>query len=118
MAESIDAIVRSALDPLVSERVFPDVAPPGTARPYMTYQAVGGDLAPTFDGVSTTVNARVQVNVWSDGRVEATALIYQAVAVLCGDDVKGVPIGGPVSTHEEDTNLYGSRLDFSIWFSA
>lgn len=117
MAESIDAIVRTALDPLVNERVFPDIAPMGTVRPYATYQAAGGDLATTLDGPSSTRSARIQVNVWCDARIEATALMDQVIEALCGDDIAAVPIGGPVSGHEEDTNLYGSRLDFSIWYS-
>jgi hypothetical protein len=117
MAESIDASVRTALDPLVNERVFPDVAPMGTVRPYATYQAVGGDLAMTLDGPSSTRNVRMQVNVWCDARIEATALMDQVIDALCGADIAAVPIGGAVSGHEEDTNLYGSRLDFSIWFA-
>ena len=117
MAESIDAIMRTALDPLVNERVFPDIAPMNTDRPYATYQAVGGADASTLDGPATTRNARMQVNVWCDARIEATALMDQVIDALCGDAIAGVPIGAPVSGHEEDTNLYGSRLDFSIWFA-
>lgn len=117
MADSINAIVRAALDPLVDERVFPDVAPANTPRPYMTYQSVGGANSTTLDGISTTRNSRMQVNVWSADRETSTALMDQAMAALCGDAIKGVPIGEPVSVHEEDTKLYGSRLDISIWYS-
>lgn len=117
MADSINAIVRAALDPLFDDRVFPDVAPANTAPPYATYQSVGGVPSATLDGISTTRNCRMQINVWSFDRETSTALMDQAMAALCGDAIKGVPIGEPVSVHEEDTKLYGSRLDISIWYS-
>jgi len=117
MADSINAIVRAALDPLFDERVFPDVAPANTATPYATYQSVGGEPSVTLDGISTTRNCRMQVNVWAADRETATLTMDQAMSALCGDAIKGVPIGEPVSVHEEDTKLYGSRLDISIWYS-
>jgi Protein of unknown function (DUF3168) len=117
MAKSIDEIVCGALQPAVLERVYADVAPPNTPRPYATYQAVGGEDAGTFDGPATTANSRVQVNVWSNTRNEATALIQRVISVLCAPSIAAVPIGAPVSIYEDDTKLRGSRLDFSIWFA-
>jgi hypothetical protein len=40
----------------------------------------------------------------------------QAFQALANPVVKAVPIGGPVSTFESDTLLYGSSLDFSITY--
>jgi Protein of unknown function (DUF3168) len=117
MADSINAIVRAALDPVFDERVFPDVAPANTVTPYSTYQAVGGAPSATLDGISTTRNCRMQINVWAADRETATSCMDQAMAALCGDAIKGMPIGEPVSVREEDTKLYGSRLDISIWYS-
>ncbi|MFM0315963.1 DUF3168 domain-containing protein [Paraburkholderia nemoris] len=117
MADSIDTIVRTSLDPLVDERVFPDVAPPKTVRPYITYQGVGGQDETSFDGANEQQNSRVQVNVWADTRVECTAVMQQVRQALTAAPVLGTPIGAPVSGYEEDTHYYGSRLDFSIWFN-
>ncbi|CAB3688505.1 hypothetical protein LMG24238_02989 [Paraburkholderia sediminicola] len=117
MANSINAIVRVALDPLVDDRVFPGAAPPNTPTPYIAYQRVGGADSDTLDGISTTRNARMQVAVWSTSCEASTVLMDQAMAALCGDAIKGKPIGEPVDAYEEATKLYGSRLDISIWYS-
>lgn len=116
-SNSINAIVRAALDPVVDERVFPSVAPPGTPTPYIAYQRVGGEGSATLDGLSTTRNARMQIAVWSDTRELSTALMDQAMAALCESDIKGTPIGEPVDVYEETTKRHGSRLDISIWYS-
>lgn len=117
MADSINAIVRAALDPLVDERVFPGAAPPATVTPYFAYQRVGGAPSATLDGVCTTRNARIQIAVWSDTCEASTVLMDRAMAALCDDVIKGTPIGEPVDVYEEATKLYGSRLDISIWYS-
>jgi hypothetical protein len=117
VADSINAIVRAALDPLVDERVFPGAAPRGTPTPYIAYQRVGGADSATLDGISTTRNARMQIAVWSAACEASTILMDQAMAALCEGVIKGTPIGEPVDVYEEDTKLYGSRLDISIWYS-
>jgi hypothetical protein len=99
-----------------SARVFPDIAPKGTPRPYITYQSVGGQPVVTLDGADETRNCRMQVNVWADQRGNARATMESVISTLCGDPVDAVPLGDPESIYEEDTKLYGSRLDFSIWY--
>lgn len=116
MADTLDVLVRNALSQPLADNVFPDVAPKGTKRPYGTYQRVGGEPSNTFDGLSTTRNARVQVNVWADTRIAATTTMDASMVVLCSDPINASPIGEPVNVYEEDTKLYGSRLDFSIWY--
>jgi hypothetical protein len=117
MASSVGQIVSATLDPLVQQRVFPGIAPAGTLRPYITYQRVGGQETVTFDGPSTTRNARVQINVWSDTGALAGSVMDQVLATLCSEPILGVPLGEVVDLYEEATKLYGTRLDFSIWYS-
>lgn len=118
----IDATVFDALKVLVANadgvtfRVFPDVAPEDTPRPWITYQSVGGRDANALSGPADRMNTRMQVNVWADSRPAATALMQLVIAALCADGIGGLPIGGAVSDYEPDTKLYGSRLDFSIWY--
>lgn len=117
MASSVGQIVSAALDPLVQLRVFPGIAPAGTSRPYITYQRVGGQETTTLDGPSTTRNARVQINVWSDTAALAGSVMEQVLATLSGAPIFGTPLGEVVDVYEEATKLYGTRLDFSIWYS-
>ncbi|WP_153135172.1 DUF3168 domain-containing protein [Paraburkholderia agricolaris] len=112
-AESITAV---ALKPLAGGRVYPDVAPASPTKPYIVYQSVGGVDETTFDGPDTLQNSRMQVAVWATTRAEAATIIKQVRSGLTAAPVLGTPIGAPVSVYEDDTKLYGSRQDFSIWY--
>jgi hypothetical protein len=121
MANSAEAIVFAALKALVPNgdgtfRCYPDVAPTGALRPYITYQAVGGQSPNYLSNNVDLQNARMQLNVWADTRAAATTLMQSVIAALTAPAIKAVTIGAPVSTYEPDTKLYGSREDFSIWF--
>ncbi|VVE87561.1 DUF3168 domain-containing protein [Pandoraea bronchicola] len=113
---SAEAVVFAAIKALASGRVYPDVAPANVAKPYIVYQAVGGADETTLDGVDTLQNSRMQVSVWSESRAVTSALIQQVRAALAGEPVRSMPIGAPVSVYEDDTKLYGSQQDFSIWY--
>jgi hypothetical protein len=113
---SAESITYGALKALVNGRVYPDVAPAGVSRPFVVYQSVGGVDETTFDGADTLQNSRMQVSVWATSRSEAATIIQQVRAALTAEPVLGVPIGAPVSVYEDDTKLYGSQQDFSIWW--
>ncbi|WP_321866761.1 DUF3168 domain-containing protein [Paraburkholderia tropica] len=113
---SAESIVDTALAALAGGRVYPDVAPSKPVKPYIVYQSAGGVDETTFDGADTLQNSRMQVAVWSTTRDEAATIIQQVRAALTAAPVLGTPIGAPVSVFEDDTKLYGSRQDFSIWY--
>ena len=59
-------------------RVEPDAAKPGTALPFVTYQAFGGQALRYLDTVATDKrHAFVQINVWAGTRAASTALLRQ-----------------------------------------
>lgn len=122
MANTAESIVFGAISGLVSSgggtfRCFPDVAPASTIRPYITYQAVGGQSPNYLNNTVDIQNARMQINVWADTRAAASILIQSVIGILTNPaTIKGTSIGAPVSTYEPDTKLYGSRSDFSIWY--
>ncbi|MGJ7497462.1 DUF3168 domain-containing protein [Variovorax sp. RT4R15] len=114
---SLESDLFNTLKTLVSNRVYPDVAPLGVVKPYMTYQQVGGD-APTFleAAVPSKRNGRMQINVWSTTRGEANSLALQVEAALVAATVfQAKPLVAFVSDKEDETNLFGTRQDFSIW---
>ncbi|MDR6447482.1 hypothetical protein J2794_003598 [Paraburkholderia terricola] len=113
---SAKAIVYAVLKVLVGGRVYPSVAPAGVTRPYIVYQGVGGQDETTFDGPDSLQNRRVQVVVWSTIAGEADSINEQVRAALAAEPVGGVPLGAPVDVYEDDTKLYGSQQDFSIWY--
>lgn len=98
----------------IGVKVYPDVAPSGAATPYVTYQAVGGQDVNDVSGPADLENQRMQISVWSPTRAATVSTMRSARAALVA--AGALPIGAPVSDHELDTQLYGSRLDFSVWF--
>jgi hypothetical protein len=111
----MEAIVCALLEPLVDSRAFPDKAPEGVARPYATYQQVGGDPLQFLDPtLPSKKNARVRVNFWAETRLEASAKGRAAEdAFLLANHTK---LTGMTALHDDDTDLYGTTQDFSVWF--
>jgi hypothetical protein len=105
-----------ALLKTICPRVFPDIAPAGTLRPYVTWQGAGGPSWRYTDGTPADKrNTLMQVNVWSTTRIEANDIARQIEDALCASPVFAVaPEGEPLSTSEEDTALYGTIQRFTI----
>ena len=115
---SWESTLYTALRTLAKDQVFPDLAPAGAARPYITYQAVGGEAVNFVEGGAPgTRNARVQVNVWAETRLEVSQLGNAAEDIL--RDVAALQttvLGAAVAMFDEDTGLRGQRQDFSFWY--
>lgn len=115
---TVESDLYTALKTLVSNRVYPDVAPAGVVLPYITYQQVGGDvinmLGPYAPGKR---NGRFQINVWATTRAAANALMKQVEdAVITSTTLNARSQMAAISTYEEETKLYGQFQIFSIWF--
>lgn len=113
----IEADIFNALKGLAANRVFPDVAPAGSVLPYCVYQQVGG-VAINF--LEATVvgkrNGRFQVSCWSASR-STTSTLARAIEDAMVTTLKATVIGAPISVYEEETQLFGSMQDFSLWFT-
>lgn len=114
---TVEADIFALLQGLVGGRVFPDVAPFGTARPYLTYQQIGGEVINYTDAqLPDKQNGYFQINVWAASRVEAAALALQVdTAFRSASAFQAEPQAGPIATHDTDLELYGTIQDFSIW---
>lgn len=101
----------------ICPRVFPDVAPEATARPFVTWQGIGGESIYALN--NTPIDKRhtlMQINVWAATRQQATTMARDIEAALAAHaGFVATPEGEPLSTHERDTNLYGAIQRFSIW---
>ncbi len=117
----IEAELFAALKSLVANRVYRDVAPANvTATPWITFQQVGGAPVNFVDPtIPSMKNGRFQVNVWAASRDEAAALQRQVEdALRAATQLRPTVLTGAVAIYEEDTNLYGTRQDFSFWFAS
>lgn len=115
---SIEAQLTALLGPLVNGRCYPDTAPEVATFPLIIYQQVGGVAAEYLDQTPTDKdNARMQVVVWSRTRLEASAIARAARLAILGSNLIAKTLGAPISLHQEQLNIYGTRTDFSLWFT-
>lgn len=114
---TIESSIFDALKGLVSNRVYPDVAPEQATRPYITYQQVGGGAVNFVDPtIPSQKNARIQVNVWGDTRLQVAAIAASIENTLRAvTSLKTSVLGAPVAIYEPETKLRGTRQDFSVW---
>lgn len=99
-------------------RVFPDIAPEATARPYITWQELGGRPLRMLAGdAGDKRHTFLQVNVWDESRAGALTLIRSIEDTLCASASFTVrPESEPMSFFEEgEPNLYGSMQRFSVY---
>lgn len=98
-------------------RVRPDFAPFETERPYVIYQAIGGQAWRHVDNSPAGLrHTMLQVSVWATTRAEASGLIRQIEEAFCAATVfTARPSAEATSTAEEDLNLYGSQQDFDLY---
>lgn len=115
---SLESTIFNALRELVDNRIFADFAPEGTARPFITYQAVGGAPINMLDGtVPDKEFTRVQVNVWAATRLEASGLGKQAENILRGvAALQTTVLTGRIATFDEVAKLRGTMQDFEFFF--
>jgi len=112
----IEPALVTLLSPLVSGRVYPDVAPTNAALPRIVYQQVGGEAyAYVEKRRPSNYNGRYQIVVWAETRESAATIALQAEQVLIeATTLSAVPLGAMSAIHEADTGLRGARQDFSI----
>lgn len=115
---SLEALVMAAIGNLAGGRVFPDFAPAGTERPFITYQAVGGEAINFVDGAAPGLrNARLQINVWADKRLEASSLAAQVEdAMRAATNLQTTVLGAAVSTFDDEVGARGAMQDYSCWY--
>lgn len=114
---TLEAKLFALLTALVSGRIFPDVAPFDTQRPYIIWQQIGGQAVTFLENtVPSKRNANVQISAWADTRAQANDLSLDIEATLTlATTLQARPLSAHVSEHEPDLMRYGARQDFSIW---
>lgn len=114
---TVEASLFAVLSPLFGGRVFPDVAPVKTPRPYCTYQQIGGQaINYTDNAVPDQQHGLFQINVWAATRAEAASLARQIEdALRTSSAFAARPESAPIAQHEPDLDLYGTLQDFGIW---
>lgn len=113
---TVEADIKTVLA-AVCARVFPDFAPVGTTRPYVTYRQVGGDvIAPLDKTVPGQAFRMFQINVWANSRASA-ALTMAAIdsAMRQAAAFVALPNSEPISDFDADVPVYGAEQDWTIF---
>lgn len=100
----------------VCPRVFPDFAPTGTAKPFVTWSIIGGQaLKPLGKDVPNRRQSMIQVNVWSDTRIESNALMLQIDSAFRQATAFDAQASAELMTIvDEETGLRGAIQDFVV----
>lgn len=113
---SAETLLSAALDPLVSQKAWYNVAPSGAALPRLVLQQVGGKELQFLEGTLADIEQpRIQVAAWATTYNVAKNLSQAAAVALCAAvGLQAEPLGAAVADYEEDTKLHGFRQDFLI----
>jgi len=114
---TVEADIFNALKGLVSNRVFPDVAPTSTTKPYITFAQIGGEAWGYMERVvPDKQHGRFQVNVWADTRATCAAtMLLVENALITSTAFQANAVSAPSSDYDHDMATYGAMQDFSIW---
>lgn len=113
----IEASIKTTLAAVAGGRTYPDIPPDNPTFPLNVYQQVGGAVInPLEGGDPNKDNARIQIVTWAKTRLEASSVSRQ-VRLAMSTSLNAILLGAPVSVYDETTKLYGSRADYSVWFT-
>lgn len=101
----------------VCPRAFPDVAPTSTAKPYVTWQAIGGETLRFIDNSAADKrNTKVQINVFAATRLESITLIRAIEDAMCASVAfVARPESEPMHDYDHEMLVYQAMQDFSIF---
>ena len=102
---------------LFGGRVYPGLAPAGTATPYCTYTRVISIEQSTLDtngGTDNESNTRLQVDVWAATYADAQAKAKAVKVELKLWTLANVLLGEQ-DLREPDTGLHRVMLELSVW---
>lgn len=115
---TIDATLFTLLGPLCGNRVYPQTAPAGAAKPYLTYQRVGGQAINFVEAEMPGLrNGVFQINCWATTDAAAKALAAAVEEALVTEvALQTTVLGAAVDGFDNVAKLYGAMQEFSLWY--
>jgi hypothetical protein len=98
-------------------RVYPDVAPSGAGKPWVTWQSLGGESLGFLDNTAADKrNCLMQINCWATTRMQSIQIIRDIETLMRATPAFiATPSGEASSVYENDTLLYGSIQRYEIY---
>lgn len=114
---TVESQIYDTLKGLVSNRCFPDFAPLGTVRPFITFEQTGGDALHYLNGeLPDKKHGRFQIGVYADSRAICAAIALQVESAMATTTVfQSSAIHAPISDYASDVKIYSSTQNFSVF---
>ena len=114
---TVEASLFDTLKGLVGNRCFPDFAPIGTVRPFITYEQAGGDALYFLDGaLPDKKHGRFEIGVYADSRASCAAIALQVEAAMAASTAfQSTAIHAPISDYASEVKIYSSTQNFSVF---
>jgi hypothetical protein len=114
---SVESDLYNTLKGLVANRCYPDFAPLGTVRPFITFEQTGGESLYFIDGsLPDKKHGRFEIGVYADTRAACAALALQVEATLAAATVfQASAIHAPISDYADEVKIYSSTQNFSVF---
>lgn len=109
----------AALNALVGARIYPDIAPQDTIKPYVVWFEYFTEDAKDLNGNAASgslINLRVHITSWARSATQSRQ-VDMAVrgAIIAAATMKGLHTDARSLDYEPDTKLFGMQSDFSLW---
>ena len=114
---TVEADIFDTLKGLVGNRCYPDFAPLGTARPFITYEQAGGDAMHFLDGaLPDKKHGRFEIGVYADSRASCASIALQVEAAMAAATAfQSTAIHAPISDYAPEVKIYSSTQNFSVF---
>ncbi len=113
---TVESAIFDTLKTLVSNRCFPDFAPLGTTRPFITFEQTGGETYALLDGsLPNKKHGRFEIGVYADTRASCASIALQVEAAMAAATAfQSTAIHAPISDFASDVRIYSSTQNFSV----
>lgn len=114
---TVEADIYTTLKGLVGSRCFPDFAPIGTPRPFITFEQVGGQALAYLDGaLPDKKHGRFEIGVYADTRANCALIALQVEAAMAAATVfQASATTAPASDYAPEPKIYASLQTFSVF---
>ena len=114
---TVESDLYGILKGLVSNRCFPDFAPLGTVRPFITFEQAGGEALSFMDStLPNKKHGRFEIGVYADSRAACAALALQVEAAMSAQTAfQSTAIHAPISDYASEVKIYSSTQNFSVF---
>lgn len=114
---SVESDIYATLKGLVSNRCYPDFAPLGTVRPFITFEQTGGDSLKNLDGsLPDKKHGRFEVGVYTDTRAQCASISLQVESAMAAATAfNSTAIHAPISDFSSEVLIYSATQNFSIY---